>query len=301
MAVAQGRVLRWLRGDKDAGWGTRLSDWDPEAVRSTMERLRPVFDGPHAGVPTVVVGLDTLPPPAVLLVGNHSGGTTIPDIYGFAWIWYQRFGLQRPLSGLAHELVFSLRATGRRFARWGALRADPALAQSALSSGRDLMVMPGGDLDTWRPYKDRYQVRFDGRRGYARLAIRAGVPVVAVAHAGAHNTLVVLTDGRKLARRLGFHALFRAEIFPVHLSLPWGLTVGPLPHIPPPTRMQWRFAAAIEPPIRVAPDEPIPEDAVRALDEQVRAALQAELDVFSVTEPGVRERFRTMIDRFRTP
>jgi 1-acyl-sn-glycerol-3-phosphate acyltransferase len=243
--------------------------------------------------------LDTLPPPAALMVGNHSGGTTIPDIYGLAWVWYRHFGLRRPLSGLAHELVFLLGATGRRFSRWGALRADRELARTALAAGRDLMVMPGGDLDTWRPWRDRWRVRFDGRRGYARLAIEAGVPVVPVAHAGAHHTLVVLTDGRQVARRLGFQRAFRAEVFPVHLSLPWGLTVGPFPHLPPPTRLRWRFGAAIPPPVTVAPGEPVPEEAVIALDEAVRAALQAELDVLRAEAPGWRARMRRVAERWR--
>jgi 1-acyl-sn-glycerol-3-phosphate acyltransferase len=299
MVAGRGRVLRWLRRGGDPGWGTRLEDWDPAAVRATMERLRPLFDGPLAWFPTEVSGLDTLPPPAALMVGNHSGGTTIPDIYGLAWVWYRHFGLRRPLSGLAHELVFLLGATGRRFSRWGALRADRELARTALAAGRDLMVMPGGDLDTWRPWRDRWRVRFDGRRGYARLAIEAGVPVVPVAHAGAHHTLVVLTDGRQVARRLGFQRAFRAEVFPVHLSLPWGLTVGPFPHLPPPTRLRWRFGAAIPPPVTVAPGEPVPEEAVIALDEAVRAALQAELDVLRAEAPGWRARMRRVAERWR--
>ena len=43
--------------------------------------------------------------------------------------------------------------------------------------------MPGGDRDTWRPYSKRYDVCFAGRKGYARLAIKAGVPIVPIANA----------------------------------------------------------------------------------------------------------------------
>ena len=44
--------------------------------------------------------------------------------------------------------------------------------------GRDLLVMPGGEQDTWRPYHKRYAVNFAGRTGYARLALTWGVPIV---------------------------------------------------------------------------------------------------------------------------
>ncbi|MEO1272317.1 MAG: hypothetical protein AAFX99_29825, partial [Myxococcota bacterium] len=52
---------------------------------------------------------------------------------------------------------------------------------------------------------------------------------------------MVLTDGRRLARRLGLPALARAEIFPVHLSLPWVLGIGPLPHLPLPVMLRYTF------------------------------------------------------------
>src|SRR5690606_16269667 len=112
---------------------------------------------------------------------------------------------------------------------------------------QDLLVMPGGDLDTWRPFTKRYQVCFAGRTGYARLALRAGVPIAPVVNAGAHHTLIVLTDGRKLAEKLRLPELARASIWPVHLSMPWGLALGPWPHLPPPVKLRYRFAPAIRP------------------------------------------------------
>ncbi|HRG98734.1 MAG TPA: hypothetical protein PLR99_20925, partial [Polyangiaceae bacterium] len=72
-------------------------------------------------------------------------------------------------------------------------------------------------------------------------ALEARVPIVPVAHAGAHETLRVLTDGHRFARAVGLQRFARAEIFPVHLSLPWGLAIGPWPHIPLPTTLRYRF------------------------------------------------------------
>jgi hypothetical protein len=101
---------------------------------------------------------------------------------------------------------------------------------------------------------------------------------VPVANAGAHETLVVLTDGRPVARALRLPELARAEIFPIHLSLPWGLAVGPWPHLPTPARLRYRIGPPILPPAGLAPGADPPEELVQAVDAEVRAAVQRLLD-----------------------
>ena len=61
---------------------------------------------------------------------------------------------------------------------WGAIRAAPGEALRTLARGHAVMVFPGGDFDAEKPFWRRDEVRFAGRRGWARLAIRAQVPVV---------------------------------------------------------------------------------------------------------------------------
>jgi len=129
------------------------------------------------------------------------------------------------------------------------------------------MVMPGGDVDTWRPYSKRYEVCFAGRTGYAKLALKAGVPSHPMANAGAHETLIVLTDGAPESRgRCGLHEFARSDIFPVHLSLPWGIAVGPWPHIPLPSRLRYRIGAPVLPPDTVPAGQEPSEELVRAYD-----------------------------------
>src|SRR5205823_1370763 len=112
-------------------------------------------------------------------------------------------------------------------------------AREILRQKRDLLIFPGGDLDTWRPYSKRWEVDFGGRTGYARLALETRVPIVPVAHAGAHETLRVLTSGRGLAKAIGLKRFARANVWPIHLSLPWGLAIGPVPHIPLPGQFRY--------------------------------------------------------------
>ena len=132
---------------------------DMDRVMGLVRRLAPVFSGERAYFPTTVTGWHHLPETGCMLVGNHSGGTSIPDVWGLGVAWYQHFGIQRPLHALAHEMVFALEGTGRFFAQRGILRANRDNAARILSERqRDLLVLPGGDLDTWRPWTERYTV-----------------------------------------------------------------------------------------------------------------------------------------------
>lgn len=273
------RVLQWLHGDSPVPWGSTAGVYHPELVAETLDMLGGWLFGPHGYFRLEAHGLENVPSAPVLLVSNHSGGTTIPDVWGFLFAWYSHFGVHRPLHPLAHEMVLGNRFTGEFFARRGILRAEPELAIETLTTFRqDVMVMPGGDLDAWRPYSMRYQVRFAGRKGYARTALMANVPIVPVANAGAHETLIVLTDGQWIALTFQLKKLARAHIWPIHLSLPWGLAIGPFPHIPLPVRLRYRIGTPIEPPERVPPGtEPSPA-LIDAYDELVRAAVQNLLD-----------------------
>ena len=272
----KGSVLRWLHRGHEQPWGADPSHFDAAKVDATIAGLTGPGFGDNAYFRVRHEGFAQIPAPPVMMVSNHSGGTVFPDLWGLMWIWYRTFGSARPVHPAAHEMIFSIERIGRWFAERGVLRADPGLAMHVLTSlRRDLLVMPGGDLDTWRPWRRRYEVEFAGRIGYARTALRARVPIVPVANAGAHDTLMVLTDGRDFAARIGLHRLARASIFPLHLSLPWGLGVGPLPHIPLPVTLRYRVGEAIPVPAELRPGDEPDEAMVRAHDVRVRGAVQA--------------------------
>jgi 1-acyl-sn-glycerol-3-phosphate acyltransferase len=143
------------------------------------------------------------------------------------------------------------------------------------------MVYPGGDLDAMRPFRHRNRIVFGGRRGYMRLALREGVPIVPVVAAGSHATFIIIDDLRWLARLLRADRCLRIKVWPLTLSIPWGLTLGPLFfYIPFPVRIRvevltpMRFARAGE---EAASDEAY----VGACAAEVEGAMQAALDRLS--------------------
>ncbi len=196
-----------------------------------------------------VSGLERLPKGRpVLFVGNHNGGTYSGDSWIFAAALIRERGVAAAPHGLAHDLVMRLPVITPTLRRIGCVPAHPGHAQRLLELGRNVIVYPGGDMDALRPFRARNEVRFGGRSGFVRTAIRAGVPIVPVAAQGAHATFVVLDDLQGLSRLLGLDQRLRFKVFPATLLLPWGLVLGPTPpYLPLPSRIQVELLDPIEP------------------------------------------------------
>ena len=167
-----------------------------------------------------VRGFERVPDAEVLLVGNHSGGTLTPDTSALWAGWYEYFGMDRPLVGLAFDAAFSIPGLRDIMRKMGQVPANIDNAGRALSGGASVIVYPGGDYDVYRPWTKRNQIDFNGRKGFIRLALRKQVPVVPIVSHGGHDTFIVLTRGDKLAKWLGYDRL-RMEVAPISWGLPW--------------------------------------------------------------------------------
>jgi 1-acyl-sn-glycerol-3-phosphate acyltransferase len=183
----------------------------------------------------------------VLFVGNHSGGNMTPDSMVFMLGFNTYFGVERPIYALAHSLVTSWPIVGMLAKKWGIITAGPNAGSAALKSGASVLVYPGGDVDTHRPWTARHEIRFDGRRGFLRLAKKAGVPIVPVVSVGGQDTYLPLTDGRAAARLLRLDKLARLKVLPVSLAVPWGLNIGDFfGHVPLPAKIRMEVLEPID-------------------------------------------------------
>lgn len=187
-----------------------------------------------------VNGFDRVPEEGpVLFVGNHSGGNMTPDSMVFMLAFNTYFGVERPVYALAHALVTSWPVIGKLAGKWGIVTAGPNAARAALDRGACVLVYPGGDVDAHRPWSVRHEIRFDGRKGFLRIAKETGVPIVPVVSVGGHDTYLPLTDGRRLARALRLDKLARLKVLPVSLAVPWGLNIGDFGgHLPLPAKIR---------------------------------------------------------------
>lgn len=206
----------------------------------------------------------------VLFVANHGFGGIL-DLNVFAtFAALDRLSLDRPLTILTHQLAWTL-GVGRLIETLGARPAAESTAEEAFDNGHHVLVFPGGDLDAGKSWKDRNRVVFGGRSGFARLAIEKAVPIVPIVTAGAGESLYVISNGERLARATHLDKLLRLKTAPVSVSLPWGLTVGPvgiLPYLPLPTKLHTRVLAAMS---ALADEDP------DAYAERVRATMEQAL------------------------
>jgi 1-acyl-sn-glycerol-3-phosphate acyltransferase len=202
-----------------------------------------------------VRGLERLPEEGpLLLVGNHSGGNMTPDTIVFTLSFNTYFGVERPFYQLAHNLVLAS-PYGMYLRKFGTVAASHENARRALEAGAAVLVYPGGDHEVHRPSTERNRVDFDGRKGFVRLALEAGVPIVPVVSVGGQETALFLSDGRRLARALRLDRLFRLKVLPVSLALPWILNVGDfLGHLPLPAKITTQVLEPIDLRERFGPD-----------------------------------------------
>lgn len=221
-----------------------------------------------------VRGIDCIPPGPALYVGNHNGVLMSPDSFLFGFAVYRERGLKDLPFGLGHEVAIRLPIVHQLIVPMGAVRAGHALALEAFAQGHKVMVYPGSDYDAMRSWRDRDRIRFGGRKGFVRLALAAGVPIVPVVAAGAQETLFVITDGQWIARALRLDRWLRLKAWPISLALPWGLMLAPLPFIPWPSRI----LVEVLPPMRfdrTGPDAVADAEYVAECAAQVERNMQA--------------------------
>ena len=110
----------------------------------------------------------------------------------------------------AREKMEARREDAEGAAGWVAERAGAW----DLEAGHDVALWPGGEIDSLRPWTDRDGAVLGGRKGFIRMAIRAGVPISTV---GGPDSMPVLARGRRVAKLLQLDkvALARRRAFPV--------------------------------------------------------------------------------------
>ena len=255
---------------------------DPQLIRA----LAPLWGWAHRHYFQVTSqGWEHVPSDGpVLFIASHNGGLAAPDMHMAIHEWYQRFGLERPIRGLAHPKLWRVYPLLSHLAAGvGAIPAHPRLARAALEQGSSLLIYPGGAEEACRPHRQRDRVDLQGRTGFLRLALEFDLPLLPVVSWGSHDTLLILEDLYPLARALQRRGWLRwplgidPEVLPLYLGLPWGLMLGPIPNLPLPAPIRLSIGA----PIRFArggEDASRDRSFVQACYAQVETTMQRQLD-----------------------
>ncbi len=192
------------------------------------------------------------PEQKALLVGSHNGGLASPDMVMMIYDWFRHFGVNYPVYGLMHPLIWEVYPEMAKMAvEVGAVIAHPKMAIAAFQDNANVLVYPGGAQDVFRLHSERNKINLAKRKGFIKLALRENVPIIPVISHGAHDTLIVLADLypqlKQLLKTFNLPWLFNKDpiVFPVYLGLPWGLGIGPLFNFPLPAKIHLRICPPI--------------------------------------------------------
>jgi 1-acyl-sn-glycerol-3-phosphate acyltransferase len=226
-----------------------------------------------------IEGWERLPPPPALLIGIHSGAPFVWDAWTVGSQWWRHFGEERILHGTAHDMLMATPGVGEFFRRMGVLPAAPDSISTALAEGRDVALWPGGEVDSLRPWTERDKAVLAGRKGFVRMAISTGVPIVPISTVGGPDSMPVIARGRKLATALQLDRVARLKMFPITLSVPWGISPAILPEIPLPTKIRTAFQEPIT--VDNDPERAGDDDYVERKYDEVQASIQRGMDTLA--------------------
>ena len=186
-------------------------------------------------------GLENIPRAgAALMVFHHSLATY--DSFMLGVEVFEETG--RFIRGLGHDRLFQTARLRELALDVGIVPASPTAGTELLAEGELVGVAPGGMWEALRPRGERFQTRWQDRRGFCRLALRSQVPLIFAATPRADEMYEVydnpVTD--EIYRRL-------------HLPIPLLRGVGPTV-LPRPVKLTSYLSA----PLSVPPHDPERED-----------------------------------------
>ena len=166
-----------------------------------------------------VEGIEHMPSDGrVLLAVHHSLATYDAVLLAKAII--DKTG--RIPSTLGDNRIFQTPGVRRWARRAGVVPASHEHAEELLRRGQLVFVAPGGMREALRPSTERYRVRWDQRKGFVKLAIRTGTPIVLATCPAADDIYSVYeTDFTKVA--------YKQFKMPIPLIRGFGLSLMPRP------------------------------------------------------------------------
>ncbi len=260
--------------------------FDPDFMRKLvpkMETFARYFDAE-------VRGMERVPKSPVLLIGNHSGGVITPDTSAVYVAWYRTRGFDDPLMGLAFDAIFGVPGWRELMRKIGQMPASVNNAKAALNDGSSVLLYPGGAYEVFRPWKDRNRIVFNERKGFIRLALETGVPVMPVVGHGGHETTFVLTRGERFAKLLSAQTV-RMDGAPIMFQVPWGLSIPALPGVPLPAKITVQVCEPLDW-SRFGPEAAKDPAVLERCYEEITSLMQTTLDALAIENP------RPLLSRF---
>jgi 1-acyl-sn-glycerol-3-phosphate acyltransferase len=154
------------------------SDTDAMERDEFVQKVMPLLQAARAYHRHSVVGMEHIPDDGrALIVVNHSLATYDIMLLLTA-IQAEKNRQPRPL---IDRLFFKVPYLGELATLYGAVEGNQKGAEDLLNSDELVTVAPGGMREALRPSTQRYQIRWNRRTGFVKLAMRTRAPLILAA------------------------------------------------------------------------------------------------------------------------
>lgn len=217
----------------------------PPRVEALRRAIFTIADGLTTAVDLsriYVDGLENLPDDGrFLLVGNHTSAGW-PEIVLTPYFVHRRLGVR--VRGLADQRVTQIKGLQRDLIEAaGAVPGQPDVGAELMRRDETILVFPGGGRDMLKFKGEEYRLNWEGRSGFARLAIAHDYPIVPVGLVGGddvfHSLVARDSPWERMTRSFGerMHGI-------AGVGVPLMRGLGPT-LLPRPQRMYLRFGQPI--------------------------------------------------------
>lgn len=179
----------------------------------------------------VILGAENIPEQPCLFVGNHSLFALDGWVVGPLFIKE----LHRFPRGLGDKFLFANPRLGEFLLKRGGVLGHPEVCSALMKAGEDLLVFPGGAYEAVKPASRKYELLWQERYGFVKLAAKHGYTIMPMGLVGPDEFYGHLMEGQdlpdsalgKLLKRMGLLTDdIRSDILP---PIPVGALGTPLP------------------------------------------------------------------------
>ncbi len=141
-------------------------------------KLLPIIEALRAYHQHEVHGLDNIPTRGPAIVATNHSLATYDIALLMAAVYLHNGRVPRSLIDRAFYVFPGL---GELMERLGCIVGNPDNASTLLENGEIIYLAPGGMQESLRPSSEAYRVYWEKRKGFAKLAIETGAPVILAA------------------------------------------------------------------------------------------------------------------------
>lgn len=227
------------------------------APRFIMEVMRKYFR-------LQVEGLENIPKSGpVIIAPNHSGYSGF-DAMILAHEIYKDTG--RVARVLTHHLWFITKTTSVPAKKLGFIEATTKNGLAALKKGQVIILFPEGEYGNFKPTSKAYELQ-EFKRGFIRMALQTGAPIVPTMIIGAEETHINL-------KQLKFSKLLRGVVIPLPLNV-----------IPLPAKWKIKFLKPLDLPYK--PESADDRALVKEIAEDIREMVQDNIKKEMASRNGI--------------